>query len=67
MSWAQSVPADLAIDLSSASTHPTHPMGTERITIPFVGQLFRNGDDDFKVELVPFISPTIIEEADTED
>ncbi len=39
MSWAQSVPADLAIDLSSASTHPTHPMGTERITISADGNV----------------------------
>ncbi len=48
-------------------THVSRPKMDPVSTIPFVGQLFRNGDDDFKVELVPFISPTIIEEADTED
>ena len=48
-------------------THITQPKLDPVSTIPMIGQLFRKNDKDFRVETIPFISPTIINEADTED
>lgn len=56
----RSGPLNLVVHVSRPKLDPVS-------TIPFIGQLFRNGDDDFEVEPIFFVQPTLVTPEEAED